>query len=331
MATQKSTLTPVPLAVILTTRPTREGETAWRRDAAPEARGHLPRHRVVGSGPVADQSDRHRAGESPAVASLPAFRFRSQQRQSAVAPFAARPSHRRRHDRRREGGPAADPTCPCRPWPWTSTPSWAPGWSGSTTAGADLLGWAAILGDGQSLTTLQTVSGCDDDEFDRLMGLAGSLRLLYEEGEIYRFDHPELREVLYARLPGRQRRRRHLAAARRLEEESARGGQEARRPDRLSPVAGRARGGREPSSPTGLAPPPTARSPWRPGRTPAPITTCAWSPTSRPRPTLPCSDVPASPTSAITTTTGPRTGCSGPSRPPGPQGTRPPGDGPCWR
>ena len=44
-----------------------------------------------------------------------------------------------------------------------------------------------------------------DDEFDRLVGLAAKAGLFYDEGETYRFDHPELRQVLYARVPARQR------------------------------------------------------------------------------------------------------------------------------
>jgi tetratricopeptide (TPR) repeat protein len=64
---------------------------------------------------------------------------------------------------------------------------------------------------------LQTVTGYSDAEFDRAMDLAAQARVLYEDGEIYHFDHPQLREVLYAKMPARQRRRKHLAVAERLE------------------------------------------------------------------------------------------------------------------
>jgi transcriptional regulator with XRE-family HTH domain/tetratricopeptide (TPR) repeat protein len=87
----------------------------------------------------------------------------------------------------------------------------------------DLLDWAALLGDGQSLTALQSVTGYDDAQFDRKMRLAADARVLYEEEEIYRFDHPELREVLYRRVPIRQRRRKHLAIADYLESHPPRG------------------------------------------------------------------------------------------------------------
>jgi tetratricopeptide (TPR) repeat protein len=54
------------------------------------------------------------------------------------------------------------------------------------------------------------------------MELAAQGRVLYEDGDSYRFDHPQLREVLYAKIPARQRRRKHLAVAERLEADGVR-------------------------------------------------------------------------------------------------------------
>ena len=81
----------------------------------------------------------------------------------------------------------------------------------------DLLGWAALLGDGQPATVLQVVTGYEDKSFDRVMQLAANAHVLYEQGDIYRFDHPELREVIYAKMANRVRRRRHRIVADRLE------------------------------------------------------------------------------------------------------------------
>jgi tetratricopeptide (TPR) repeat protein len=82
----------------------------------------------------------------------------------------------------------------------------------------ELLAWAAILGDGQPVAALQAVTGFRDDPFDHAMELAARAQLLYEDGDNYRFDHPQMREVLYAKVPARQRRRKHLAVAERLQD-----------------------------------------------------------------------------------------------------------------
>jgi len=81
----------------------------------------------------------------------------------------------------------------------------------------ELLTWAALLGDGQPLAALQAVAGYGDAEFDRLISAAVEDRVLHEDGDTYRFDHPELREVLCAKVPRRQRAGRHRAVAERLE------------------------------------------------------------------------------------------------------------------
>jgi transcriptional regulator with XRE-family HTH domain/tetratricopeptide (TPR) repeat protein len=82
----------------------------------------------------------------------------------------------------------------------------------------DLLNWAALVGDGQLVAVLHAVTSYEEEAFDQAMELAATARVLYEEGDSYRFDHPELREVLYAKMSSRQRRRRHLAIAGRLED-----------------------------------------------------------------------------------------------------------------
>jgi class 3 adenylate cyclase/tetratricopeptide (TPR) repeat protein len=82
----------------------------------------------------------------------------------------------------------------------------------------ELLAWAAILGDGQPVAALQAVTGYSHEPFDHAMDLAARAQLLYEDGDNYRFDHPQLREVLYGKIPARQRRRRHRAAAERLQD-----------------------------------------------------------------------------------------------------------------
>ncbi len=81
----------------------------------------------------------------------------------------------------------------------------------------DLLNWAALVGDGQPVAVLQAVTDYEEGVFDAAMDLAAAARVLYEDGDRCRFDHPELREVLYAKMSSRQRRRRHLAVAQRLE------------------------------------------------------------------------------------------------------------------
>jgi tetratricopeptide (TPR) repeat protein len=82
----------------------------------------------------------------------------------------------------------------------------------------EMLTWAAILGDGQPVAALQAMMGYSDDPFDLALELAARAHLLYEDGDNYRFDHPQLREVLYAKVPVRQRRRKHLAVAERLQD-----------------------------------------------------------------------------------------------------------------
>jgi transcriptional regulator with XRE-family HTH domain len=81
-----------------------------------------------------------------------------------------------------------------------------------------LLTWAALLGDGNRLGALQPVSQLDDGPFDRAMVLLSENRLLYEDGDFYRFDHPQLREVVYGRIPARRRAGLHLHIADRLEQ-----------------------------------------------------------------------------------------------------------------
>ena len=80
---------------------------------------------------------------------------------------------------------------------------------------------AAVLGDGGSLVALQAVTAAPDIEFDRMLVSLAEARLLYEAGDTYRFDHPQLRVVLYASLPPRRRRRLHLEIATRLEAQFA--------------------------------------------------------------------------------------------------------------
>ena len=276
VATQKSTLTPVPLAVILTSRPTREGETAWRltqrlkrevicRDIELTGLDELEINQIVTELVKARPSPRLLHSVSEASSGNPLLLRSLLDRLIADGTIGV------------EKGLLSGPDLPLPAVALDLDAELGSRLERTDDRGADLLGWAAILGDGQSLTTLQTISGCDDDEFDRRMGLAGSLRLLYEEGEIYRFDHPELREVLYARLPrppapppapggspvprGRVRPRRPGP----------------RCPDRLSPVAGRAGRAGNRARPPGSQ---RRRPLIRPGglvRRRHLSTTCAWS------------------------------------------------------
>jgi tetratricopeptide (TPR) repeat protein len=216
VATQKSALTPVPLAVVLTTRRTGEGEPSWRfvqrlkreatyRELWLTGLEDLEINQLLKEVGHARPSPRLLRSVSEASQGNPLLLRSLLDRLIADGTIAVRDGLL--------GG--QDPHLP------------AVALDLDAELGArlervaqdshDLLTWAALLGDGQPVAALQAVTGYSDAEFDRTMQLAARARVLYEDDETYRFDHPELREVLYAKVPARRRRRRHLAVAERLE------------------------------------------------------------------------------------------------------------------
>jgi transcriptional regulator with XRE-family HTH domain/tetratricopeptide (TPR) repeat protein len=216
VASQKSALTPVPLVVILTSRRTKEGEPSWRavqrlkreaicRELALKGLDSLQINQLIKEIGKARPSPRLLRSVAEASQGNPLLLRSLLERLIADGAVTIEGSLLASRDpqlptvaldldaeleARLE---RVDPDC------------------------QDLLRWAALLGDGQPVTLLQAVTRYEEDTFDQAMALAADARVLFEDGEMYRFDHPELREVIYAKLPGRQRRRRHLAIAERLE------------------------------------------------------------------------------------------------------------------
>jgi tetratricopeptide (TPR) repeat protein/transcriptional regulator with XRE-family HTH domain len=216
VASQKSALTPVPLVVMLTSRRTKEGEPSWRavqrlkregicRDLVLNGLDNLQINQLIKEIGKARPSPRLLRSVSEATQGNPLLVRSLLDRLIADGAVAVKGSLLASHDvhlpsvaldldvelgTRLE---RVDPDC------------------------QDLLRWAAVVGDGQPVADLQAVTGYDDEVFDRAIGLAAEARVLDEDGDLYRFDHPELREVIYAKMPERQRRRRHLATAQRLE------------------------------------------------------------------------------------------------------------------
>jgi class 3 adenylate cyclase len=76
---------------------------------------------------------------------------------------------------------------------------------------------AAFLGDNEHLADLQAVSGLAGESFARVLDEAEQAGLLAEEGDRFRFDHPQIRQILYHGPRGRQRQELHLEIADRLE------------------------------------------------------------------------------------------------------------------
>jgi tetratricopeptide (TPR) repeat protein/transcriptional regulator with XRE-family HTH domain len=216
VATQKSALTPVSLAVMLTSRRTSESEPSWRfgqrlkrettyRELGLTGLDSLEINQLVKEVGRARPSPRLLRSVSEASQGNPLLLRSLLDRLLADGAIAV-------HDGLLGG---QDPHLPAVALDLdaelrTRLERAAPD-------SRDLLTWAALLGDGQPVTALQTVTGYSDTEFDRAMDLAAKARVLYEDAEVYHFDHPELREVLYANMPARQRRRKHLAVAGRLE------------------------------------------------------------------------------------------------------------------
>jgi transcriptional regulator with XRE-family HTH domain/tetratricopeptide (TPR) repeat protein len=216
VATQKSALTPVPLAVVLTGRRTGEGEPSWRfvqrlrREATYRELGltgldSLEINQLVKEVGHARPSPRLLRSVSEASQGNPLLLRSLLDRLLADGAIAI-------HDGLLGG---QDPHLPAVALDLDA--ELGTRLERVAQDAQDLLTWAALLGDGQPVAALQTVTGYSDADFDRTMDLAAQARVLYEEEEIYRFDHPELREVLYAKMSARQRRRKHLAVAERLE------------------------------------------------------------------------------------------------------------------
>jgi class 3 adenylate cyclase len=80
-----------------------------------------------------------------------------------------------------------------------------------------LLTRAAFLGDNERLTDLEAVSGLSAESFATVLDEAEQAGLLAEEGDRFRFDHPQIRQLLYHGPRGRQRKELHLEIADRLE------------------------------------------------------------------------------------------------------------------
>ena len=76
---------------------------------------------------------------------------------------------------------------------------------------------AAFLGDDTSLSTLEALAGADQDRFDAAIDEAQQAGLIDADQERYRFDHPQLRQVLYQSLRGRRRADLHVRIADHLE------------------------------------------------------------------------------------------------------------------
>ncbi len=133
VATQKSALTPALLATIPTSRPAGEGEAAWRltqrlkrevtcRDIELAGLDRLEINQVV--------TELVKARPSP-----PSF-LHSVSAASSGNPLLLRSLLDRLIADGTIGvqkGVLSGPDCSCPPWPWTSMPSWAPGWSAPTT------------------------------------------------------------------------------------------------------------------------------------------------------------------------------------------------------
>ncbi len=78
----------------------------------------------------------------------------------------------------------------------------------------ELLTKLAFLGDGG---LLEDIEGVSSPEIERLLDEAEAAGLLRDDGHRYRFDHPQLRQLLYHEPGGRHRQRIHLALADDLE------------------------------------------------------------------------------------------------------------------
>jgi tetratricopeptide (TPR) repeat protein len=220
VATQKSALTPVPLAVILTSRLTNEGDPVWRvtqrlkrevtcREVDLRGLDNLEINQVVTEIGKAKPAPRLLKSMTDASQGNPLLLRSLLDRLIADGAIGIQ-----------DGLLAGqDPRLPAVALDLDAElGSRLERVSGECR---DLLIWAALLGDGQPVAMLQAMTGYDDEPFDHMMEVAADARVLYDDGETYRFDHPELREVLYARVPIRQRRRRHLAVAQRLEAQFA--------------------------------------------------------------------------------------------------------------
>jgi predicted ATPase len=216
VATQQSALTPLPIALILTTRRPPEGDLPWRvaqrmkreityRELDLSALDDLDINRVITEVSKARPSPRLLRSVSSASQGNPLL-LRSLL--DGLLADGALTVH---------GGllSSIDP-----PLPTTALDLDAElGARLDRVGGAcdDLLRWAAILGDGQSLSALPAVAGYGDAEFDQMIGAAVEARVLHEDGDSYRYDDPEMREMLSAKVPRRQLARRHLEVAERLE------------------------------------------------------------------------------------------------------------------
>ncbi len=88
---------------------------------------------------------------------------------------------------------------------------------GVTTECRRLLTLAAFLGDDERLADLRAVSGLEEPAFTGLLDEAETAGLVVDDGERFRFDHPQIRQILYHAPRGRERQRLHLGLADRLE------------------------------------------------------------------------------------------------------------------
>lgn len=79
-----------------------------------------------------------------------------------------------------------------------------------------LLAVAGTLGDPGALSDLQAVAQVGDDEFDDLLDEAEAADFLSDDGEAYRFEHPQIRYVCRANLASRAARRLHARVAEHL-------------------------------------------------------------------------------------------------------------------
>jgi class 3 adenylate cyclase len=76
---------------------------------------------------------------------------------------------------------------------------------------------AAFLGDGSTLAALAQVCDVDRDTLDGFIDQASSHQVLVADDDHYRFDHPQLRQLVYHWPTGADRARRHLFLADRLD------------------------------------------------------------------------------------------------------------------
>jgi DNA-binding SARP family transcriptional activator/class 3 adenylate cyclase len=81
----------------------------------------------------------------------------------------------------------------------------------------ELLTWAAFLGDDGQMTDLETVSELSGESLEGLVDEAERAALLIGRSGRFRFDHPQIRQILYHAPRGRQREQLHLEIANRLE------------------------------------------------------------------------------------------------------------------